>query len=143
MDSERILLVDDEDDFAQLLSERLESRGLRVDTAGNGLEALEKVKKGDFDVVVLDMVMPVMDGIETLERLREERPELQIILLTGHATVEKGVQAIKLGAADFLEKPADIDALMEKIRTAKVKKTLLVEKRMKGAIDDILGSKSW
>ncbi|MCU0727208.1 MAG: response regulator [Planctomycetes bacterium] len=143
MNGERILLVDDEDEFAQLLSERLESRGLRVDTAGNGLEALDKVKKGDFDVVVLDMVMPVMDGIETLERLREERPELQIILLTGHATVEKGVQAIKLGAADFLEKPADIDALMEKIRTAKVKKTLLVEKRMKGTIDDILGSKSW
>lgn len=143
MDGERILLVDDEDEFAQLLSERLESRGLRVDTAGNGVEALDKVKKGAFDVVVLDMVMPVMDGIETLKRLREEQPDLQIILLTGHATVEKGVQAIKLGAADFLEKPADIEELMEKIRTAKVKKTLLVEKRMKGAIDDILGSKSW
>jgi DNA-binding NtrC family response regulator len=143
MNGERILLVDDEDEFAQLLSERLAARGLRVDTAGNGMEALEKVKEGGFDVVVLDMVMPVMDGIETLERLRAEHPELQIILLTGHATVEKGVQAIKLGAADFLEKPADIETLMEKIRTAKVKKTLLVEKRMKGAIDDILGSKSW
>lgn len=143
MGDDRILLVDDEDDFTRILSERLAARGLRVDTADSGPAALEMVRAHGFDVVVLDMVMPVMDGMETLKKLKEENPELQVILLTGHATVEKGVKAIQMGAADFLEKPADIDRLMEKIRDAKVKKTLLVEKRWRDRIQDILKEKGW
>lgn len=143
MSDDRILIVDDEDEFTRILSERLAARGLTVDVADSGAAALEKVRARSFDVVVLDMVMPVMDGMETLKKLREENPELQVILLTGHATVEKGVKAIQMGAADFLEKPADIDRLMEKIRDAKVKKTLLVEKRWRDRIGDILKEKGW
>lgn len=143
MSDDRILIVDDEDDFTRILSERLAARGLSVDVADSGPAALEKVRGKAFDVVVLDMVMPVMDGMETLKKLKEENPELQVILLTGHATVEKGVKAIQMGAADFLEKPADIDRLMEKIRDAKVKKTLLVEKRWRDRIGDILKEKGW
>jgi DNA-binding NtrC family response regulator len=143
MGDDRILLVDDEDEFARILSERLAARGLRVDVAESGPAALEKVRAQRFDVVVLDMVMPIMDGMETLRRLKEENPDLQVILLTGYATVEKGVQAIQMGAADFLEKPADIDRLMEKIRAAKVTKTLLVEKRTRERIEGILKEKGW
>ena len=143
MDEHRILIVDDEDEFASLLSERLSARGLRVETADTGPAAIEKVKGGHFDVVVLDMVMPGMDGIETLQRLREHEPDVQVILLTGHATVEKGVNAMKLGAADFLEKPAELNDLLEKIREAHSRKLLLIEKQNSKKIDDILKSKGW
>jgi DNA-binding NtrC family response regulator len=143
MDEHRILIVDDEDEFASLLSERLSARGLRVETADSGPAAIEKVKSGNYDVVVLDMVMPGMDGIETLQLLREHEPDLQVILLTGHATVEKGVNAMKLGAADFLEKPAELSDLLEKIREAHSRKLLLIEKQASEKIDDILKSKGW
>ena len=143
MDEHRILIVDDEEEFASLLSERLSARGLRVETADCGQAAIEKVRGGNFDVVVLDMVMPGMDGIETLQRLREQEPDLQVILLTGHATVEKGVNAMKLGAADFLEKPAELNDLLDKIREAHSRKLLLIEKESSKKIDDILKSKGW
>ena len=78
-----------------------------------------------------------------IQRLLEKRPDLQIILLTGHASLEKGVEAIKIGAMDFLEKPAEIQALMEKIKEAKARKMLLVEKGIEDRLKGILGSKSW
>lgn len=143
MDEHRILIVDDEPEYASLLSERLSARGLKVEIADSGQAAIEKVPGGNFDVVVLDMVMPDMDGIETLKRLREQEPELQVILLTGHATVEKGVNAMKLGAADFLEKPAELNDLLLKIREAHSRKLLLIEKRNAKKIDDILKSHGW
>ena len=143
MDEYRILIVDDEQEFAALLSERLTARGLRVETAESGEAAIEMVHGGHFDVVVLDMVMPGLDGIETLRRLREREPDLQVILLTGHATVEKGVDAMKLGAADFLEKPAELSELIEKIREAHSRKLVLIEKRNAKRIEDILKSKGW
>ena len=114
-----------------------------VDTAASGSEALEKVSGESYDAIVLDLAMPGMDGMETLKRLLEQRPELQVILLTGHASLEKGVEAIKIGAMDFLEKPAEIQSLMEKIKEAKAKKMLLVEKEMEERLKGILGSKSW
>jgi DNA-binding NtrC family response regulator len=114
-----------------------------VDTAASGSEALEKVSDESYDAIVLDLAMPGMDGMETLKRLLEKRPNLQVILLTGHASLEKGVEAIKIGAMDFLEKPAEIQALMEKIREAKAKKMLLVEKGIEERLKGILGSKSW
>lgn len=143
MSDDRILIVDDEAEFSRVLAERLESRGLKTDTAESGPEALEKVRARSFDAVILDMMMPEMDGLETLAKMREENPDLQIILLTGHATLEKGVEAIKMGAADFLEKPADLESLLEKIKAAKVRKLLLMEKRGQSSIDDILGTKGW
>jgi len=143
MADEKVLLVDDEEEFTHILSERMEARGLTVVTARDGRAALKKAKKEPFDAIVLDMLMPEMDGIETMKRLLEMNPDLQIIILTGHATLEKGIEAVKLGAMDFLEKPADIDKLMAKINKAKTKKMILVEKRTEAKIKKILKSKGW
>jgi DNA-binding NtrC family response regulator len=143
MADEKVLLVDDEEEFTSILSERMEARGLTVVTARDGDAALKKAKKESFDAIILDMLMPEMDGIETLKRLLEVNPDLQIIILTGHATVEKGVEAVKLGAMDFLEKPADIDKLMAKIKEARAEKMVLVEKRSEAKIKKILKSKGW
>jgi DNA-binding NtrC family response regulator len=143
MTTDKVLLVDDEPEFTEVLGQRMESRGLAVDVAMSGREALEKVEATSYDAIVLDLLMPEMDGIETLKQLLQKNPDLQVILLTGHATLEKGVEAIKIGAADFLEKPAEIQRLMEKIEQATAKKALLVEKRMEEKLKHIWGSKSW
>ncbi len=138
-----VLLVDDEEQFLKVFSQRLEGKGLKVDTSTTGEEALKKVKGKDFDAIILDLVMPGMSGIETLKRIRSENPDLQIILLTGHATVEKGVEAMKTGAVDFLEKPADLNKILEKIAEAKRKRVLLVEKKHEERIKELLKSKGW
>ncbi len=143
MGDERVLLVDDEQEFTSVLAERLEARGLQVETASNGAAALEKVQASPYDVVVLDLAMPGMDGIETLKRLLAQNPDLQVIMLTGHATVQKGIEAVRLGAREVLEKPADMSTLLAKIADAKTDKILLVEKRMEEQIRGILQSKSW
>lgn len=143
MADDKVLLVDDEEEFTRILSERMETRGLKVVTAKTGPAALEKAKEEKFDAIVLDMFMPEMDGIETLKRLLEINPDLQIIMLTGQATMEKGVEAVKLGAMDFLEKPADMDKLLARINEAKAKKMVLVEKRTEQKIKGILKSKGW
>jgi len=143
MAKEKVLLVDDELEFIQVLSERMESRGVDVDTAASGHEALAKAKGKSYDAIILDLSMPEMDGIETLRHLIEDNPDLQVILLTGYATLQKGIEAIKLGAVDFFEKPAEIQKLMEKIEEAKANKMLLVGKRVEEKIKGILETKSW
>lgn len=143
MAEEKILLVDDEIEFTAALAERMENRGLDVDTVESGEAALEAVEKEDFCLIILDLSMPGMDGLETLKRMRAAKPELQIIVLTGRATIEKGVEAMKLGALDFLEKPADIKALMEKFELAKGKRKVLMAKQYQERIDDILKKKGW
>ncbi len=140
---ERILLIDDEQDFMDALSERMRNRGMQVTTTTSPVKALEKAEEENFDAIILDLMMPEMNGLETLTRLREINPDLQIILLTGHATIEKGIEAMKLGAIDFLEKPIDIQALNAKIEEAKAQKMLLVEKRTEETIKKILGCKAW
>ncbi len=139
----RVLLVDDEEDFIRLLAERMEARGLKVQVAFDGATALQLAGQEPFDAVVLDMVMPEMDGMETLRRLREMNPELQVIMLTGYADLQKGIEAIKQGAVDYLEKPADINQLMEKIKKAQAQKAVLFEKQMQEKIDKILRKKGW
>jgi DNA-binding NtrC family response regulator len=139
----RVLLVDDEEEFVSVLAERLEVRGLRVDTAENGELALAKAEKKAFDAILLDMAMPGMDGIETLKGLLAINPDLQVILLTGRATLGQAVEAMKLGALDFLEKPADIDTLVVKITQAATKKSSLEEKRIEKKMSDILRKKGW
>ena len=103
-----VLLVDDEVDFVSVLAERLEARGLKVDTAGDGETALVKAREQAFDAILLDMAMPGMDGIQTLNGLLAINPDLQVILLTGQATLRQAVEAMKLGALDLLEKPVEI-----------------------------------
>ncbi len=141
--TEKILLVDDEAEFLEALSERMRARGMDVVTSASAREALETVEKGAFDAVVLDLMMPGMDGLEALRILKQKDPKLQVILLTGHATVEKGVEAIKRGAMDLLEKPADIDTLTQKIKQASAQHMLLVSQEAEEKIKDILASKGW
>jgi DNA-binding NtrC family response regulator len=139
----RVLLVDDEVDFVEVLAERLSARNLDVTTASGGEEALLAAKERTFDAIVLDMAMPGMDGLETLERLLEINPDLQVILLTGRATLEQAAAAIRIGALDLLEKPADIEVLSEKIELAATKRWSLEEKRIEEKVSDIMRKKGW
>jgi DNA-binding NtrC family response regulator len=141
--TEKVLLVDDEQEFIDTLAERMRNRGMEVETSTSPKSALKLVEEGAFDAVVLDLQMPEMDGLEALKILKEKRPELQVILLTGHATVEKGIEAMKLGAMDLVEKPADLSVLTEKIHKAQAKKMILVEKKSEEKIRNIMMSKSW
>ncbi len=139
----KVLLIDDEEEFTKTLSERMESRGLKVDSANSGEEALRKINEVSYDAIFLDLAMPGMDGIETLKRMLEKNPDLQVILLTGHGSIDKSVEAVKLGAKDFLEKPADINKLMEKIKEARTEKMLIVEKNAEEQIKNILKKRGW
>jgi len=143
MTEEKVLIVDDEVEFTEVLAARMESRGMAVDTAASGREALEKAKDKSYDAIILDLSMPEMDGMEALKHLLTENPDLQIIVLTGYASIEKGVEAIKLGAMEFLKKPTELQELVEQIQRAKDKKMVLVEKRMEEKMHDILQRKSW
>ncbi|MCP3951887.1 MAG: response regulator [Desulfobacterales bacterium] len=141
--SEKVLLVDDEKDFIETLAERMQTRGMDVSTTTSAKQALEMVDNQAYDAIVLDLMMPEMDGLEALSILKEKNPDLQIILLTGQATVEKGIEAMKLGAMDFIEKPADLESLTAKIKKAKAKKIVLVEKKNEESIRKILNEKGW
>ena len=141
--SEKVLLVDDEPDFVETLAERMKTRGMDVTTATSAKEALKKVEDESFDAIVLDLMMPGMDGLEAFEALKKKQPELQVIFLTGQATIEKGVKAIKLGAVDFIEKPADLQVLTDKIKKAKAEKMILVEKKAEEKVKQIITSKQW
>jgi DNA-binding NtrC family response regulator len=141
--SEKILLVDDEKDFLDVMSERIEARGMEVTTADSAKKALENVESGGFDAIILDLMMPGMDGLEALKAIKKKNPDLQVILLTGHATVEKGIEAMKLGAMDFIEKPADLDKLTEIIKKAQARKMVIIERKMEEKIKQIIGTKAW
>jgi len=139
----RVLLVDDEEDFLSILAQRLEARNLKVSKAICGEDAVDIVEKKDFDVIILDMSMPGIDGLETLKRIKHGHPDAEIIILTGHGTIQAGIEAMKLGAEDFIEKPVDIQELMGKIKDAKQKRILVLQKQSKEEIEKILKSKSW
>jgi len=140
---EKVLLVDDEKDFLETMAERMRVRDMDVTTTTSPTEALKKAEEETFDAIILDLMMPEMDGLETLKKLKKKNPDLQIILLTGHATVQKGIEAMKLGAADLLEKPADLKVLTEKIKDAHAKKIILVQKKTEEKIKHILAEKGW
>lgn len=141
--AEKVLLIDDEVEFLDTLSERMEIRGMNVNTAATAEAAVTALDSSDYDAIVLDLQMPDMNGIEMLKVIKKSRPEAQVILLSGHATLDAGVQAMKLGAMDFMEKPADIESLTEKIKKAQAKKMVIVEKQTAGKVDEILSSKGW
>lgn len=119
---EKVLLVDDEPDFLEAMAARMQVRGVEVTTTTSTIDALNIVESESFDVIVMDMMMPEMEGLEALKALKDLKPETQIILLTGYATREAEIEALKLGAVDFMEKPADIEQLLEKIKEARSKK---------------------
>lgn len=115
---QRILIVDDEERFRTTLGKRLGERGLDVETVGSGEEAVKIIKEKLFDVIILDVKMPGMDGIETLTELKKINPNIEVLLLTGHASVDSAVDGMRLGAYDYLMKPCEIEVLMEKINGA-------------------------
>lgn len=141
--SAKVLLVDDEKEFLDVLGERMKLRGMEVKTTSSALTALDVLEKESFDVIILDLMMPEMDGLEALKRIKKNRPELQVILLTGHGSIEKGVEAMRLGAMDFVEKPADMETLSAKIEKARARKMILVERKVEEEIRKILIRKSW
>jgi len=116
---------------------------MNVEVATSGAQAIGKVDEHAFDAVVLDLAMPGIDGIETLKKLLKKNPDLQVMLLTGQATVKSAVEATNLGALDVLEKPTDIETLMEKIGQAKEKTTVLGEKRVQEMIEKALVTRGW
>lgn len=136
--STSVLLVDDEVPFVEAMTRRLTKRNLNVATAYSGTDALEMLhKQTKVDVVILDVKMPGLDGIETLKEIKKEHPLVEVIMLTGHATVESAIEGMKLGAYDYLMKPCDIDQLMTKVKEAKAKKSLHEEKITQARIREI------
>jgi DNA-binding NtrC family response regulator len=118
---EKVLLIDDEPDFLEAMAVRMRVRGLEVKTTTSILDALSMTESESFDVIIMDLMMPEMKGLEALKTLKDQEPESQIILLTGYATREIEAQALKLGAVDLIEKPADLDHMMEIIRKARAR----------------------
>jgi DNA-binding NtrC family response regulator len=118
----KVLLVDDEEEFVNTLSERLEMRDLNSETALNGEQALQIVTDEEPDVMVLDLKMPGIDGMEVLRRVRKAYPKVQVIILTGHGTDKDAEEAKKLGAYSYLQKPVDIDHLVKVMKDAFRKK---------------------
>ena len=115
----RILIVDDEERFRLTLGKRLAERGLEVGaTVGTGMEALQELRENAYDVVVLDVKMPGLDGIQTLEEIKKINPHIEVLLLTGHASVDAAVDGMRLGAYDYLMKPCEIEVLLDKITGA-------------------------
>jgi DNA-binding NtrC family response regulator len=124
-----VMLVDDESAFVETMTKRLEKRNLKVIAALSGDEALETLSKNrNLDVIILDVKMPGKDGIETLKDIKTEYPLVEVVMLTGHATVESAIEGMKLGAYDYLMKPCEIEQLMQKVEEATNKKRAHQEK---------------
>jgi DNA-binding NtrC family response regulator len=128
VDQLRVLLVDDERDFLETMIKRLRKRNLEVAGVNSGEEALRMLRETPMDVVVLDVRMPGMDGIQVLREIKTINPLVQVIMLTGHANVEVAVEGMELGAFDYLMKPANLDELLYKIQDACKAKTIQEQK---------------
>ena len=128
----RILIVDDEERFRLTLAKLLKVRELDVTTLGSGPEALEALKQEQYDVIVLDVRMPGMDGIETLAEIKKLNPNIEVIILTGHASVDAAVDIMKLGGYDYLLKPSSVEELVEKIEAAFERKQAREQRAKKG-----------
>ncbi len=114
----RLLLADDEDDFRTTLANRLRKRHLEVWDVENGTKAVETAQERPLDIAVIDVKMPGIDGLETLRQIKQITPLIEVIMLTGHASVESGLEGMRLGAFDYLMKPCDINELVLKIEDA-------------------------
>ncbi|MFH2218978.1 MAG: response regulator [Pseudomonadota bacterium] len=139
----RVLLVDDEKDFVESLSQRLQMRAFDVTTALTGDDAINLVRTQDFDVVVLDVLMPGKDGVETLRELKTLKPLVHVIMLTGNATVETAIEGMKLGAFDYLMKPTDTEDLVAKISRSYDLKAEHEARIRKAEIENIVKRRGW
>jgi DNA-binding NtrC family response regulator len=136
-----VLLVDDEAPFVETMTKRLSKRDLKIITAFSGGEALEILNKNrNTDVVILDVKMPGLNGIETLVKIRNQFPLIEVIMLTGHATVESAIEGMKLGAFDYLMKPCEIEQLMAKVQEAAKKKRDHEEKIREARVREALSA---
>jgi DNA-binding NtrC family response regulator len=120
----KLLLVDDEARFVETLSKRLTARGFDVEGALSGPEALARLDARPFDVVLLDVWMPGMDGLEVLKQIRRLHPSVRVVLVSGNASITAAVEGIRLGATDYLLKPVEIEDVMAKIEEAFEKKRI-------------------
>ena len=137
-----VMLVDDEVPFVETLTKRLEKRNLQIISTHGGQAALVMLDKNrNADVVILDVKMPGMDGIEVLKKIKESYPLIEVIMLTGHATVESAIEGMKLGAYDYLMKPCDMDLLMTKVQEATRKRCAHEEKIREAEIKKALSSR--
>ena len=133
-----VLLVDDEAPFVETMTKRLTKRNLSIIAAFSGEEALKRLKEhNDIEVIILDVKMPGMDGIETLQEIRKRYPLVEVIMLTGHATVESAIDGMKQGAFDYLMKPCDIEHLISKVSEASMKKRQHEEKIVAARMKEI------
>jgi DNA-binding NtrC family response regulator len=142
MKGSRILLVDDEIVFTDNMARLLTARGYSVTATHSGAAALEVLEENDFDVIVLDLKMPGMDGIATLKEIRKLGLFTQTILLTGHGSIDTAMEAVKLGACDYLTKPCEIDELVAKIEEAWEKKDEEEKKDRQEKIQKVVESPS-
>lgn len=139
----RVLLVDDEPDFVESLSQRLQIRDFDVKTSLSGDEALDLILRQDFDIIVLDVLMPGKDGIETLREIKTLKPLINVIMLTGNTTVETAIEGMKLGAYDYLIKPVETDELADKITKAYNLKAEHEQRIRRAEIDNIVKRRGW
>ena len=139
----KVLLVDDEEEFVETLAQRLEVREFDVTTALNGAAALEQLESKEIDLVILDLQMPGEDGIAVLRKIKESKPLIEVIMLTGHATVETAIEGMKLGAFDFLIKPTETEELVEKINRAFDRKAEQDERIREAEVDRIVKRRGW
>ena len=138
-----ILLVDDEEPFVETMAKRLNKREFTVLTAFSGQESMDKLEKDtSVEVVVLDVKMPGMDGVDTLRAIKQHHPLVEVIMLTGHATVESAIEGMKLGAFDYLMKPCDLEQLVAKVKEAAAKKRAHEEKIIEARIREITGRRT-
>jgi DNA-binding NtrC family response regulator len=134
----KILLVDDEKPFVETLMKRLNKRDIEIVTAYNGQEALDRLSEDDgIEVVILDIKMPVMNGMTALKEIKSRHPLVEVIMLTGHATVETGIDGMKEGAFDYLMKPCDMEQLIVKVQQAAERKRKHEQKIMEARVQAI------
>ncbi len=139
-----VMLVDDEVPFVETMTKRLTRRSLTVMAAFSGPEALKKLEENrNVDVVILDVKMPGMDGIETLREIKRQHPLVEVIMLTGHATVETAIEGMKLGAFDYLMKPCEVEQLLAKVEEAKSKKSQHERKIMEARMKEITSRRGY
>jgi DNA-binding NtrC family response regulator len=136
----RVLLVDDEKEFVQVVAERLTARDFDVTVSFSGEDAIAKLKEYNFDVAILDILMPGMNGIDALREIKRIKPLTEVILLTGHAAVDTAIDGMKLGAYDYLIKPCEFADLMDKIKKAYERKAEHDERIRAAKVQDIITS---